>query len=367
MSAKPNRPEQGLRLRELLEGMEKKVEFLRSEGQRTGIKEYNTLAEDLSKKVEQLWSKKYYYDTPSRSGFASVGVDTDWITLRGPFWDELNDLERETTLIHELVHTNQNLISRKIFNRYDSEAESYKEELKHILLFGTDGKTIGGNTAIDYLESKWSSGGDYLFNPYMKDRNPETIKKMLRDELGIPDAIIDENFNKNFGPILGTHKPDGTPLPDMSPEAKQARREARQARLDAAAAAAAGTGAAGIGVAAAGATVATSAAGGTAGGGGGTARIKVTPEQLRSIAGIFKAKSQESQAMCQELQNQASSLEAGWQGITQQRFYSEFVSWSQTMTRFVGLLQNIALELEKVAQQIEQTDQQLSNSINAKF
>jgi len=350
---KPKRQPQSLAVSRLLEGMEKKVEFLRSEGKRTGIKDYNTLADNLANKVDQLWTKKFYLNTPSKSGFGSVGVSTDWITLHGPFWDQLNDNERELTLIHELAHTNQGLLSRKLYNRFDSEAEAYKEELKHILLFGTGGTTTGGNTALDYLESKWRGPGGWLFDPYLKDRSPATIKKMLRDELGIPDAIIDANFDKNFGPILGTHFPDGRPLPDMSPEAKEARRTARAAQQAAATSAAAAAG--------------TATTGASSGASGGATRIKVTPEQLRGVAGTFKTKSQQSEAMCQELRNQITGLQGDWAGITQQRFFNEFVSWSDTMTRFVGLLLNIALELEKVAQQIEQTDQQLSSGINVQF
>jgi WXG100 family type VII secretion target len=95
--------------------------------------------------------------------------------------------------------------------------------------------------------------------------------------------------------------------------------------------------------------------------------IKITPEQARAVAAVFRAKSQETEAMRTELNTQVNSMQPDWEGMASMKFYQEFLSWDQTMLRFVGLLEQIAQELEKIALQLEQTDQQLSSGMNVQF
>jgi len=91
-------------------------------------------------------------------------------------------------------------------------------------------------------------------------------------------------------------------------------------------------------------------------------RIKISPEQVRSVAGQFRSKSQESGAMVQQLSSAVKGLEADWEGMSAQRFYGDFQQWQQQMNKYVELLAGISGELERVANTIEQTDQQLASS-----
>jgi WXG100 family type VII secretion target len=89
-------------------------------------------------------------------------------------------------------------------------------------------------------------------------------------------------------------------------------------------------------------------------------RISIRPEQVRNVAGQFRSKSQESASMVQQLNGSVKGLEAEWVGMSAQRFYGDFTQWSQTMNKYVELLNSIAGELDRIANTIEQTDLQLA-------
>ena len=90
------------------------------------------------------------------------------------------------------------------------------------------------------------------------------------------------------------------------------------------------------------------------------ARIKISPDQVRSVASQFKNKSQESASMAQTLTSAVKGLEAEWEGMSAQRFYGDFTQWQQSMNKYVELLNSIGNELERIATTIEQTDAQLA-------
>lgn len=90
------------------------------------------------------------------------------------------------------------------------------------------------------------------------------------------------------------------------------------------------------------------------------ARIKISPDQVRSVAGQFRSKSQESGTMAQQLTSAVKGMEAEWEGMAAQRFYGDFTQWQQQMNKYVELLSGIATELDRIANTIEQTDQQLA-------
>ena len=89
-------------------------------------------------------------------------------------------------------------------------------------------------------------------------------------------------------------------------------------------------------------------------------RIKISPDQVRGVAGQFRNKSQESGSMAQQLTSAVKGMEAEWEGMAAQRFYGDFSQWQQQMNKYVELLNGIATELDRIANTIEQTDQQLA-------
>jgi WXG100 family type VII secretion target len=89
-------------------------------------------------------------------------------------------------------------------------------------------------------------------------------------------------------------------------------------------------------------------------------RIAIAPEQVRSVAAQFKSKSQESEAMVQQLGSGVSGLQSQWEGMAAQRFMSDFEQWKVNMKRYAELLNSIGLDLERIANALEATDQQLA-------
>lgn len=90
-------------------------------------------------------------------------------------------------------------------------------------------------------------------------------------------------------------------------------------------------------------------------------RIAITPDQVRSAASQFKAKSQESLSMSQQLDSAVKNMQSQWEGMASQRFYTDFETWKQQMQKHVELLNSIGLELDRIANTIETTDQQLAS------
>jgi WXG100 family type VII secretion target len=86
-------------------------------------------------------------------------------------------------------------------------------------------------------------------------------------------------------------------------------------------------------------------------------RIRVTPEQVRGVGSQFKQASSESQAMVNKLQQAMNQLEPEWEGMTRQRFYSEYQNWRNSMNQFVQLLDNVGRQLDEVARRFEAVDQ----------
>jgi WXG100 family type VII secretion target len=85
-------------------------------------------------------------------------------------------------------------------------------------------------------------------------------------------------------------------------------------------------------------------------------RITITPEQVRGVASQFRAKSQESLSMTQFLDGKVKEMQPQWEGMTSQRFYSDFETWKQQMQKHSELLENIAVQLENAATKFEQVD-----------
>jgi len=85
-------------------------------------------------------------------------------------------------------------------------------------------------------------------------------------------------------------------------------------------------------------------------------RIKITPQQIRSAATQFKNSSRQSNDMIVTLTNQMNSMQGEWEGMSSQKFYSDFQQWKTTMTQFVTLLNDIGGQLDAIATRFEQAD-----------
>lgn len=90
--------------------------------------------------------------------------------------------------------------------------------------------------------------------------------------------------------------------------------------------------------------------------GGVTLNIKITPEEVRSVAAQFKDSSAQSDQMVQKLNTTMKNLQQNWAGASSQHFYQQFEQWTTTMKQFVTLLDDINKQLLQVADRFEQAD-----------
>jgi len=88
------------------------------------------------------------------------------------------------------------------------------------------------------------------------------------------------------------------------------------------------------------------------------ARIRITPEQVRQVAGQFAQAAHQSQEMVTRLTNAVNAMQPEWEGMTSQRFYGDFQQWSSQMARFVELLNSISTQLNQIADRFAAADQQ---------
>lgn len=88
------------------------------------------------------------------------------------------------------------------------------------------------------------------------------------------------------------------------------------------------------------------------------ARIKITPEQVRQVAQQFAQAASQSQDMVSRLTNSINAMQPEWEGMTSQRFYSDFQQWSAQMKQFIELLNGINQQLVQIADRFSSVDGQ---------
>lgn len=86
------------------------------------------------------------------------------------------------------------------------------------------------------------------------------------------------------------------------------------------------------------------------------ANIRIKPDQVRAVASTFRQKSQESQQMIANLEAQVNGMQPDFEGMTSQKFYSDYQDWRSKMQQFTQLLDGIAQQLDAIATKFEQTD-----------
>lgn len=85
--------------------------------------------------------------------------------------------------------------------------------------------------------------------------------------------------------------------------------------------------------------------------------IVVAPERLETVAHTFDQKKSETETMIQSLKSTMDSLNADWDGVAQNKFYTEWNNMIPNMNQFTNLLGEIASELRRIAQVFRETDE----------
>ena len=94
------------------------------------------------------------------------------------------------------------------------------------------------------------------------------------------------------------------------------------------------------------------------------ARIKLTPEELRASAQRYTDGAENVNQVLSSLTNEQAIISENWEGSAFQSFEEQFNELSPKIKEFAQLLQDINAQLVKVADIVEQTDQDIAAQIN---
>lgn len=92
-------------------------------------------------------------------------------------------------------------------------------------------------------------------------------------------------------------------------------------------------------------------------------RIKLTPEELRQSSQKYTQGSEQVQEVLNALTNEQQIIRDNWEGNAFQSFDQKFNELSPKIREFAELLQDINQQLNKVAEIVEQTDQDIASQI----
>lgn len=94
-----------------------------------------------------------------------------------------------------------------------------------------------------------------------------------------------------------------------------------------------------------------------------SARITITPEELRTSSTNFANKAGEIREILEFLRNEVNRLESTWDGAAQNQFFITYEEMAKTMAQFPEVVDGISQQLTSIAQTLEETDQQLAQSL----
>ena len=94
------------------------------------------------------------------------------------------------------------------------------------------------------------------------------------------------------------------------------------------------------------------------------ARIKLTPEELRASAQRYTDGAENVNQVLSSLTNEQAIISENWEGAAFQSFEEQFNELSPKIKEFAQLLQDINAQLVKVADIVEQTDQDIAAQIH---
>lgn len=87
-------------------------------------------------------------------------------------------------------------------------------------------------------------------------------------------------------------------------------------------------------------------------------QIRITPEQMESVAKEFKSNADQSSQIVSRLNTTMDNLMQNWEGVTQKAYYSEFQNQKVVMNKFIELLNIINDDLTKIAAGFRMADNQ---------
>ncbi|WP_314060582.1 WXG100 family type VII secretion target [uncultured Vagococcus sp.] len=93
-------------------------------------------------------------------------------------------------------------------------------------------------------------------------------------------------------------------------------------------------------------------------------QIKLTPAELVASAAKYKQGSQNITETLQMLTREQETIRSNWDGAAFRSFDDQFQALTPKIQEFSQLLEDIDMQLKKVAEIVEQTDRDIASQIN---
>lgn len=93
-------------------------------------------------------------------------------------------------------------------------------------------------------------------------------------------------------------------------------------------------------------------------------KIMMTPEEMNTYASHYKQSSSEITNLSNSLNSLEATIEQEWQGRGFDQFDAEFKQLKPKVDQFAQLLDEIGDKLNKSAQAMQDTDQQIASQFN---
>jgi early secretory antigenic target protein ESAT-6 len=92
--------------------------------------------------------------------------------------------------------------------------------------------------------------------------------------------------------------------------------------------------------------------------------IKVTPEQLQSIAGQLNGGASNIEQINSQLQSQVAPLGSDWAGVAQARFHELWAEWQRSSRGIQEALHGISQLMSQASANYADTEQAVAQSFN---
>jgi WXG100 family type VII secretion target len=92
--------------------------------------------------------------------------------------------------------------------------------------------------------------------------------------------------------------------------------------------------------------------------------IRVTPEQLQSIAGQLNAGASNIESINSQLQSQVAPLGSDWAGMAQARFHELWAEWQRSSRGIQEALTGISQLMQQAGVAYSDNEQQIASSFN---
>lgn len=84
--------------------------------------------------------------------------------------------------------------------------------------------------------------------------------------------------------------------------------------------------------------------------------LMIAPEEIHLAAKSFHQASKDTRRIAEDLAKAIETLQVKWQGASQQLFFQDYKEWENHALGYSGLLANIALQLDAIADRFERAD-----------